>query len=578
MAARREQARTSRLLMKLTLIQANPIVGDIEGNKQRLLGWLEEYGTESDLLVVPELYLTGYPPRDLLLKANLLEAVDQAVETLLQASRRQATGLLFGAPRQRQRTYGHGLGNAALLIADGRIVQEQDKVLLPTYDVFDESRYFDAGELPEPVSFCGHKLGICICEDAWLMPSVRTERLYASNPVAKLVEAGAEVIINLSASPFHKGKERLRQQIGWQQVEKHGVAFILVNQVGANDELIFDGRSFAISGDGQLMADLAGFEEDIVTINLSAPQKTKFPAEAAASASSIHQKAFALHTETDDVRRALVLGVKDYFRKVNVRKALIGLSGGIDSALVACIAAEALGADQVYGVTLPGPYSSAGSQADSQLLAERLGIHFDALSITATFKQMLDALAPLFGDKPIDLTEENMQARIRGHLLMALSNKFGHLLLCTSNKSEIAVGYATLYGDATGALAVIGDLLKGQVYELAQAYNDHETDDARKLIPQAILDKAPSAELRPNQKDSDSLPPYEVLDAIIHLYVESAFTADTIIEAGYGEAVVKEVIRLINQSEYKRRQLPPVLRISHKSFGTGRRLPVAARF
>lgn len=553
--------------MKLTLIQANPVVGDIQGNTQRLIRWLEEYGTHSDLLVLPELYLTGYPPKDLLLREDMLEAVDQAIDDLLQASSRYPAGILFGAPRRRKRLQGHGLTNTALLLAEGRIVQEQDKVLLPNYDVFDEQRYFDAGETRPPVAFCGLNLGICVCEDAWLTPGVRTDRLYSKDPVADLATAGAEIIINLSASPFRRRKESMLHHIGAQHARNHRLAFVLVNQVGGNDELIFDGRSFAINHKGHFVADLAGFEEDVTTLELNAGEEEKARLDEGQPQTPFHS-----HSETDNVRLALVLGIRDYFDKVGAKTALIGLSGGIDSSVVACIAAEALGPKYVYGVTLPGPYSSEGSQTDSQQLAEQLGIHFDKIPITPVFEQMLDSLAPHFKDKATDLTEENMQARIRGDLLMALANKFGHLVLSTSNKSEIAVGYATLYGDTIGALAVIGDLLKGQVYELAEIYS------AEAVIPEAILAKAPSAELRPDQKDSDSLPPYEILDVIVRLYVENALSACAITETGYDKGLVEAVLRLIDQSEYKRRQLPPVLRVTHKSFGISRRLPVAARY
>lgn len=549
--------------MKLTLIQANPLVGDVEGNLQRLLQWLETYQGHTDLLMLPELYLSGYPPRDLLSRRAFLHQLDAAVNQLVEATcAHPGLAVLVGTPRRHHTDTGFGICNSALLIADGNILLEQHKALLPTYDVFDERRHFDAVQTPQLASWGGLRLGVCICEDAWNEAGLWTDNLYDYDPVAALVQAGADIILNLSASPFHRAREQTRYHVGFNHARKHDVPFVLVNQVGANDELIFDGHSFALSASGELLAELPGFKEAFVTIDLANPTPQPAP-----------QGAFGQHSEVDNVRSALVLGVRDYFRKVGARTALIGLSGGIDSSLVACIAAEALTPENVYGVTMPGPYSSAGSQDDSAELAARLGIHFEVLPITTIFQTFLETLQPVFQDQPPDVTEENIQARIRGNLLMAIANKFGHLVLATSNKSETAVGYATLYGDMTGALAVIADILKGQVYELARCYNQPE-----ELIPSAVLTKAPSAELRQDQKDSDSLPPYDLLDAVIRHYVEDGQSPEEVIAEGYEASLVHWVVSAIKRNEYKRLQAPPTLRITRKSFGSGRRIPVAARY
>lgn len=545
--------------MKVTLAQANPTVGDINGNLERLLQWLKTWHNKTDLLVFPELYLSGYPPKDLLTRVAFINRLEAAVERIIKVSGDYpGVGILFGVPRRRSAKSGLGLCNSALLIADGSLVLEQHKALLPTYDVFDEARYFDAISEHKVVQWGDYQLGVCICEDAWHDPDLWPRQHYRHDPVAALVDAGANFIMNLSASPFHRSKGQLRRRIGVDHAERHGVIFALVNQVGANDELIFDGASFIVGADGKLVASLPEFSECLQTFNLATTTQPMLVASG--------------DSEVDQVRKALVLGVQDYVQKTAAKTVLIGLSGGIDSAVVACVAAEALGPDKVYGITMPGPYSSAGSEDDSEALAAHLGIHFDRLPIGDIFTAFLTALAPVFQDLPHDLAEENVQARIRGNLLMALANKFNHLLLSTSNKSEMAVGYATLYGDMAGALSVIADLLKGQVYELARCYNSEQ-----EVIPAVILTKPPSAELRPDQKDSDSLPDYEVLDDVLHRYVELSEDPDDIIAAGFDAAVVERIVQLLQRSEYKRWQAPPVLRVTYKSFGSGRRWPLATR-
>lgn len=576
--------------MKLTLIQANPVVGDVAGNCEYALGLLDEYRGRTELIVLPELFLCGYPPRDLLFSEDFMDAIEEAVEAIAAyTADPDVPAVALGAPRRRPGPGRIGRANTALLMAEGRVIHEQDKALLPNYDVFSERRYFDPAPEPhQPIDFHGYQLGFCVCEDAWVGIDVPTARLYDRDPIAELAAAGADLVVNLSASLFHHDQERIRFHLAQNHRTTHNIAFVWVSQVGANDELIFDGRSFAIAKDGRLVADLAGFDTDEATIEfdqmLAEPpaadmteNNTTFGAlsdtfrpmtETPPLPSSFH-----IHTPLDATRSALVLGVRDYFHKTGAKSALIGLSGGIDSALVACIASEALGADKVHGLTLPGPYSSPGSEQDSKQLAECLGISFSSMSITPLYDGYLKTLAPLFAGAPVDLTEENIQARIRGDLLMALANKQGHLVLCTSNKSEAAVGYTTLYGDAIGAMSVIGDLLKGQVYELAELYNE---DDA--LIPQAILTKPPSAELSEGQLDSDTLPPYDKLDAILRLYLEAGYSANTITDMGFDGETVEWVTSRVHRNEYKRWQLPFALKVSRKSFGCGRLFPLAARY
>ncbi len=544
--------------MQIALAQLNPVVGDVRGNLRKLLDLLPKAAAHSQLLVLPELYLSGYPVRDLLALGSFITAIEEGLRDLCMASRAYpGLGILCGAPTRNPASHGKGLFNSALLIANGRILAQQNKLLLPFYDVFDELRYFDPAAAQHIFAFGGERLGICVCEDAWGVPEAQLSSLYDRDPVGELVAAGATLIINISASPFHRRKELLRYQIALTHVRRHGIPFVLVNQVGANDELIFDGRSFALSGNGQLLADLPGFREEVRFLDLQSAQQ---------------QEGYRVHPEAVNVRAALTMGVKDYFRKVHAREALIGLSGGIDSALTLCIAADALGANNVHAVAMPGPYSSEGSVKDSQALAERLGVPLTILPITDIFATFLGTLEPSFRDLPEDATEENLQARIRGVLLMALANKFNHLVLATSNKSELSVGYTTLYGDMVGALAVIADVFKTHVYELAHVWNADQ-----EIIPRAILDKPPTAELRPNQVDLDSLPPYDVLDDILQLHVEEGWSPAQIIAAGRDAETVAWVTAAVRCTEYKRCQAAPTLRVTYKSFGSGRRIPVAAR-
>ena len=437
----------------------------------------------------------------------------------------------------------------------------QKKTLLPNYDVFDEARYFCPASEPEPpFLYQGLKIGVTICEDIWNVEGLSTHRLYRLDPVQELAKAKPDLVLNLSASPFHAAKLSVRQALLKDLTDRVKAPILYCNLVGGNDELVFDGCSLVMDVGGTLFAEGKAFEEDFLIYDTANPALPKSPRPL---------------LETETIYRALVLGTRDYVLKCGFEKVLLGLSGGIDSALVACLAAEALGPGNVLGVTLPSPYSSKGSVEDSRQLARALGIGFEEIPITPVFEEALKSLKPFFGDKPADLTEENLQARIRGLFLMALSNKFGRLVLSTGNKSELSVGYCTLYGDMCGGLAVISDLPKGMVYELSRYVNDKA---GQPLIPEAILTKAPSAELRPNQKDQDSLPPYDTLDAILTLYIEKNQTAAAIQRAGFDAPLVRDILRKVDGNEYKRRQMAPGLKVTTKAFGMGRRVPIAQKF
>lgn len=547
--------------MKFTVAQLDPVVGDVRGNVARAVEALGHAAAAgSELLVLSELFLSGYPPRDLVEKPWFLDRVARGVEELAEASARHPeTGILVGAPLRTGLSTGRGLANAAVLLYRGRVVFRQEKSLLPFYDIFDEARHFDPAPHVGVFAFRGETLGITICEDAWNDPAMwRGGSPYAHDPVQALANMGATLLVNLSASPFHLGKEELRFRLIGRHAIRHGLPFIYVNQVGGYDELIFDGGSLVVDRHGEPVATLPSCEEALATFDT---------AEAGAPERYIPEGRVA------SARRALALGVRDYMAKCGFKKALVGLSGGIDSAVVAAIAADAVGGENVIGVTMPSPYSSRGSVEDSRELAANLGLDFRTLPIDDVFGALKGTLAESFRGRPEDVTEENLQARIRGTLLMALSNKFGALLLSTGNKSEIAVGYCTLYGDMCGGLSVIADLPKTFVYELAAEFNRD-----RERIPQATIDKPPSAELAPGQVDQDTLPPYPVLDAILALYVEESRSVAAIVAEGYDEATVRWVVRAVDRSEYKRRQAAPGLKITSKAFGSGRRMPIAARW
>ena len=540
--------------MRVLLAQLSPVLGDVEGNLNAALRAVAEARAQGCRLVVfPELLLSGYPPRDLLERRDLLEACRLATERLAEASGHDLI-LVFGAPLED----GALLRNAAVVAAGGEIRARVWKTLLPTYDVFDEARYFTAGTDPKPVEIEGLRLGVTICEDIWGEAALFGGRRYTIDPMDALT--GCDLIVNLSASPFHAAKSRVRRELVLRQAARAGAPMLYCNMVGGNDELLFDGRSLAVGPDGTLYGEGASFAEELLVVDLD---------QAAGEAAPIFKE---LPFE-EEVVEALTMGIRDYAARCGFKTAVLGLSGGIDSALVAALAARALGPDAVYAVGMPGPFSSEGSITDARDLAQNLGIHFDIVPVNGVYMAFLDALERPFAGRARDVAEENLQARARGTVLMALSNKFGHLLLTTGNKSEMAVGYCTLYGDMNGGLAVIADVFKTDVYRLCRWLNRE-----RELIPISTLTKPPSAELAPNQKDQDSLPPYDELDAILRLYVEGMVDPAKIVDAGHDPAIVERVVKLVVKSEYKRWQAPPGLRVSAKAFGMGRRMPLAQRW
>jgi NAD+ synthase (glutamine-hydrolysing) len=539
--------------MKIALAQINPTVGDIAGNLKKIKQFAARAKRRgADLVVFPELCVTGYPPRDLVEHADFVARNKKAVEDL--ARQVQDMALIVGYVEENDRLTGKRLCNAAALLHHGKIVGVRRKQLLPTYDVFDESRHFAPGADNLPLKLGSHTLGLTICEDMWNDVSFWTRPTYTIDPVQELARAGADIQINISSSPFHHGKTRLRLDLVQSHVRKIKTPFFFVNQVGGNDELVFDGNSFAVDADGHLIARGKSFEEDLIVVDTGASEAQDWNEPPPIA----------------QVRDALVLGLKDYTRKCGFKKVVLGLSGGIDSAVTAALAVEALGKTNVLGVSMPSPYSSRGSIADAQGLAEMLGIKLISLPISSIFSAYKQALRGAFAGLKPDVTEENLQARIRGTLLMALSNKFGMLVLTTGNKSELSMGYCTLYGDMNGGLAVISDVPKMMVYELGRLLNRR-----RPVIPEASFTKPPSAELRPNQTDQDSLPPYEVLDAIVEAYVEEGKDVDDIVALGHPKPLVEKILATIDRAEYKRRQAAPGLRITSKAFGIGRRMPIA---
>ena len=544
--------------VKIALAQINPTVGDFTGNIAKIVSASQRAaGSGARLTVFSELCVCGYPAGDLLDKPSFIARCVTAVGEVARATATLPTAVLIGVALPAPPGSGKRAVNAAVLLDRGSLEFEQHKMLLPFYDVFDEQRYFAPSRPQQVVELDGIRLAITICEDAWNDKNFWPRRLYTVDPMEELMRQQPAVHINLSSSPFWHSKRALRRQMLAAIARRDGIPVLMCNQVGGNDSLIFDGSSIALNARGELLAQAASFEQDIVLVDPFHAPVIPTPEE----------------DDTAAAYHALVLGTRDYVRKCGFSKALVGLSGGIDSALVAAIARDALGADNVLGIGMPSPYSSSGSIDDSRRLAANLGIRFELIGISGLFDQYTTDLAPLFAGLKPDITEENLQARIRGALLMALSNKFSALVLTTGNKSEMAVGYCTLYGDMVGALAVIGDLVKTRVYAVCRWLNrDGE------VIPHAILDKPPSAELRPDQKDTDSLPPYEVLDPILEAYVERYETPERIAnEHGFPLELVQQVVRLVERSEYKRQQAAPVLKVTSKSFGMGRRFPIAVK-
>lgn len=543
--------------MKIALAQFNPTVGDFAGNSSRILSLsAQAHERGAGLVVFSELCLCGYFPLDLLERPAFIDRNHLQLKEL--AARIPVPSIVGYAGRVKNGT-GKSIANKAALICAGRVVFEQSKMLLPTYDVFDETRYFQPADRQYVFGLDGEQLGITICEDVWNDKNFWAKPLYERDPVSEIVRQGSTVLLNLSGSPYALDKRALRFEMLRSIALTHKRPVIYVNQVGGNDSLIFDGASIALTADGKVAAQAKAFEEDLVIF------------DTATGKGEVHEQP---HEEIAYAYLALVTGTRDYVRKCGFKRVLVGLSGGIDSAVVAAIAVDALGSENVLGVSMPGPFSSAGSKTDAQTLAKNLGMRFVTLPITEVFEAYKAALAPAFGDRPADVTEENIQARIRGNYLMALSNKFGSMVLSTGNKSENAVGYCTLYGDMAGGLAVISDVPKLMVYELARWINRE-----REVIPRSTLEKPPSAELRPNQKDEDSLPPYEVLDRVLKAYIEDLRSPQEIADHyGFDLKLVQDIALRVDHNEYKRKQAAPGLKITSRAFGFGRPFPIAQKF
>ena len=543
--------------MKIALGQVNPTVGDFSGNAGKHIEFSRRaQANGAGLILFPELSVCGYPPRDLVERPSFVAHNRETAQHIAEATR--GISVICGLVTPAESETGKSVMNSAALLQDGKIAFVQSKMLLPTYDVFDEMRNFAPAKSQSLFSFCGNEVALTICEDAWNDKLFWPKRLYTIDPIEALIRAGGNFVLNISSSPFWIGKRELRRDMLASIARHHKVPVAMVNQVGGNDSLMFDGSSVVFNAQGHIIAQGLSFEEDLIYFD----SKTL--------TGDLHPQ---IEGEEASVYAALVLGTRDYMRKCGFQKAIIGLSGGIDSALTAVIAADAVGPENVIGVGMPGPYSSPGSIDDARTLARNLGIRFELLSINCAYKAYRKILQNVFAEQHEDVTEENIQSRARGTLLMALSNKFGAIVLSTGNKSELGVGYCTLYGDMVGGLAIISDVPKTLVYRLS-----HYVNSRRPVIPQATLEKPPSAELRPDQKDSDSLPPYEILDAVLEDYVEDAHSIEQIAaDRGFDMEVVRRVVRMVDRAEYKRQQAAPGIKISPKAFGYGRRFPVAAK-
>jgi NAD+ synthase (glutamine-hydrolysing) len=557
--------------MRIALAQINPTVGDIAANSAKIMNFIGRAKSRgAELVVFPELSICGYPPKDLLLKPGFINDNIAAVKRL--ASQVSGIDAIVGYAERNPEPVGRPLYNAVAVLREGSVAAVHFKTLLPTYDVFDETRYFEPGPRDERENLVaiGDKIcGLSICEDLWNDEKLIARRLYHQNPIADLNAAGAQILVNSSASPFVVGKHPFRLELFGEQVKRFGKPLVYVNQVGGNDELVFDGNSVALDSSGNVIAQAKDFEEDLLIVDLGATGfQPVFPKHAQDARGTYS-------TGAESIYKALILGLRDYVRKCGFKSVVLGLSGGIDSALVAALAVAALGKDRVVGVAMPSRFSSDHSVNDARQLATNLGIEFHIVPISDVHDAYERTLTPAFSGLPSDVTEENLQARVRGALLMAFSNKFNHLLLTTGNKSEIAVGYCTLYGDMCGGLAVISDVPKTVVWELARWINQNS---GREIIPRRSIEKVPSAELRPNQTDQDSLPPYPLLDAILERYVENEEGPAQIIAAGFDPATVARVIKLIDRSEYKRRQAAPGLKVTSRAFGFGRRMPIAQNY
>jgi NAD+ synthase/NAD+ synthase (glutamine-hydrolysing) len=543
--------------VKIALGQINPTVGDFSGNATKIVEYARRaQAGGAGLILFPELSVCGYPPRDLVERPSFVAGNRETVERI--AAETRGIAVICGLVTPAHAEAGKSVMNSAALLQDGKVAFVQSKMLLPTYDVFDEMRNFAPAKSQDLFSFCGNRMALTICEDAWNDKLFWPKRLYTVDPIETLIRAGGNFVLNISSSPFWIGKRELRRDMLVAIARHHKVPVALVNQVGGNDSLVFDGSSIVINAEGNIIAQGRSFEEDLIYFD----SKTL--------TGEMHEQ---IEGEEASVYAALVLGTRDYIRKCGFQQAIVGLSGGIDSALTAAVAVDAVGPENVIGVGMPGPYSSAGSVDDARALARNLGIRFELLSINAAYEAYREGLRDVFVGYKEDVTEENIQSRARGTLLMALSNKFGAIVLSTGNKSELGVGYCTLYGDMVGGLAVISDVPKTLVYRLS-----HYVNSRRAVIPAATLKKPPSAELRPDQKDSDSLPPYEILDAVLEDYVEEVYSAEQIAsDRGFDIELVRRVIRMVERAEYKRQQAAPGIKISPKAFGYGRRFPIAAK-
>ncbi|MHB0970388.1 MAG: NAD+ synthase [Thermoanaerobaculia bacterium] len=542
--------------MKIYLAQLNPTVGALESNRAMIAdAYARGVAAGADIVMVPELAVTGYPPRDLLDHKTFVDANLSVRDALVAMTGDVA--LIFGCVVPNTASHGKPLRNVAVVARNGRVLLEQAKSLLPTYDVFDELRYFEPADAVHVIELCGKKVGVSVCEDFWFEEELHGKPLYRWNPIESLAAQGAELMLNISASPFSAGKRKARHEVFREISERYGVPAVYVNQVGGNDELLFDGSSLVLDAHGRSVFCGESFTTHETIVSLDGP---------------VCEESFVMPPE-EEIGRALILGLRDYLRKCGFKDVVIGLSGGIDSAVTAALAVDALGREHVTGIAMPSPFSSQGSVDDARTLASNLGIRFHVAPIDAIYESYRKSFDLLFGDHSFDLTDENVQARIRGNLLMAWSNKTGAMVLSTGNKSEMAVGYCTLYGDMAGGLALLGDVYKTTVYRITEWLN---RDGER--IPRSTIVKPPSAELRPNQTDQDSLPPYEILDGILRLYIEQWQEEDAIVAKGYDRTTVARVLRMVDGNEFKRRQAAPTIRVSSKAFGDGRQMPIAQRW
>jgi NAD+ synthetase len=540
--------------MRIALAQINPTIGDFSSNAEKIMAAAQKaIDLSCDLIVFSELVVSGYPPRDLLERENFVEDNLSCLHELIGSIK--GVGVVCGFADKNPTEEGNALYNSAVLFENGTTLHKAHKRLLPTYDVFDERRYFEPGRQCSAFPYKGCRIGLTVCEDIWIVNELFPRRLYPVNPVEDLIKQGADLVINVSASPYYVGKRELKWDMLRSIAKKYAVPLVYVNQVGGNDSVLFDGLSIALDAKGTIVSRARDFEEDLATFDTHTQRGEIHPIS---------------QTDTESVLNALVMGTRDYVRKCGFSKAVVGLSGGIDSVVTACIAVRALGKENLIVLFMPSQYTSRENFEDTETLARNLGTKLYRIPINEIFEGFLKELAPLFTDVATEVTGQNIQARTRGTILMALSNKLGHLLLSTGNKSELAVGYCTLYGDMNGGLAVISDVPKTMVYELARLINKE-----KEVIPERIIHKPPSAELKPDQKDQDDLPPYEILDGILKAYIEENKGAEEIIDMGYDPSVVRDVIGRIHRNEYKRNQAPPGLKVTTKSFGYGRRFPIA---